>query len=255
MNTNWNIFSGDARMKFLKNILINEKIENLNVSSIEVLPIPVTRDGKYITDSKILLSDFFSNLQKNSLVFCGKKDFIPENIKINNKIYDYSDNEFFLLKNAELTAHGAIKILYENLPKPINKAKILITGFGRIGKILTQILVNLGAEIYVLGNKIQDFFWIDKTGAIALNSLENFEICPDFVINTVPKIIFNSKNIKNFDKNTIFLELASKPGIDKNLCKNFKYILALGIPGKFFPKYAAEIIKNSIINIIKNINI
>ena len=82
-------------------------------------------------------------MQKDSLVFCGKKDFIPNNIKINNKIYDYSDNELFLLQNAELTAHGAIKILYENLQKPINKAKILITGFGRIGKILTQILVNL----------------------------------------------------------------------------------------------------------------
>lgn len=247
----WNVFPGDSRMKFLNNIIINEKIQNLNITSVEILPIPVTRDGKYITDSKILLSDFFSSLQENSLVFCGKKDFIPNNIKINNKIYDYSDNESFLLKNAELTAHGAIKILYENLKKPINKTKILITGFGRIGKNLAKILINLENKVYILGNKDQDFFWIKKIGAIPVYFLENTNFCPDFVINTVPKIIFNKKNINNFDKNTIFLELASKPGIDKNLCKNFKYILALGIPGKFFPEYAAEIIKESIINIIK----
>ena len=248
----WNIFSGDSRMDFLKNILINKKVENLNISSIEVLPIPVTRDGEHITGSKILLSNFFSNLPKNSLVFCGRKDLIANNIKINNKIYDYSDNELFLLKNAELTAHGTIKILYENLKKPINRTKILITGFGRIGKNLTKMLTSLEAEVYVLGNKVEDFFWINKIGAIALSSLESFNICPDFVINTVPKMIFNEKNIKNFDKNTIFLEIASKPGIDQSLCTNFKHILALGIPGKFFPKYAAEIIKEAIINIINS---
>ena len=57
----WNVFPGDSRMKFLNNIIINEKIQNLNlnITSVEILPIPVTRDGKYITDSKILLSDFF----------------------------------------------------------------------------------------------------------------------------------------------------------------------------------------------------
>ena len=65
-------------------------------------------------------------------------------------------------------------------------------------------------------------------------------------------MIFNEKNTKNFDKNTVFLEVASKPGIDKSLCTNFKHILALGIPGKFFPQYAAEIIKESIINIINS---
>lgn len=248
----WNVWTGEPRMNFLQNMLINEKIINPNIPSIEVLPIPVTRDGEHITGSKILLKDFFSNLPKNSLVFCGRKDFIPNNVKINNKIYDYSDNELFLLKNAELTAHGAMKILYENLQKPVNKAKILITGFGRIGKNLTKMLTSLEAEVYVLGNKVEDFFWINKTGAIALSSLENFNICLDFVINTVPKMIFNEKNTKNFDKNTVFLEVASNPGIDKSLCTNFKHILALGIPGKFFPQYAAEIIKESIINIINS---
>ena len=72
----WNVWTGEPRMNSLQNMLINEKIINPNIPSIEVLPIPVTRDGKHITGSKILLKDFFSNLPKNSLVFCGRKDFI-----------------------------------------------------------------------------------------------------------------------------------------------------------------------------------
>ena len=74
----------------------------------------------------------------------------------------------------------------------------------------------------------------------------------DFIINTVPNLIFSEEKLKNvFCEN--FIELASVPGIDKQVCEklNINHISALGIPGKFYPMNAAKIIKESIINILK----
>ena len=83
-----------------------------------------------------------------------------------------------------------------------------------------------------------------------LKSLENLRF--DFIINTAPSMIFSEDIIKNIKFETSFIEVASKNGIDKNACKKFeiKYQLSLGIPGKYFPKESAEVIKESIFNLI-----
>lgn len=241
----WNVFPGDKRMVYLSQMLKN--IENDKL--VEILPIPVTRDKIYICDSNVKITDFFKKIDENSLIFCGKKFLLPENIIKKYKIYDYSDNETFLLKNAELTAYGTIKILNEKSDKPIKNLKILISGFGRIGKILSKLLVESKTNVHVLGHSEKDYFWINNFDATNFDYSDNKF---DFIINTVPKIIFNEENLKKINSKN-FIELASKPGVDKKICKklNINYISALGIPGKFYPLQAAKIIKESILKILK----
>lgn len=253
---NWNIFPADNRMVYLEKILKSENIDSKYISNVYILPIPVTRDKVHILSSDILLSDYFSRLENNSLVFCGKKSLIPKGIVSENQVFDYSDNELFLLKNANLTSHGVIKILYENSNIPFNELKLLILGFGRISKNLAKLLLGLESKVYVLGHSDKDLFWSDKFGISYVKNLDNFDENIDFIINTIPHEIISEKQLKNRSFALAkFIELASYPGIKPEICKNIgiKYISALGIPGKFYPKEAAEIIKESILNIIFNL--
>lgn len=249
INTKWNVIHGDKRTIYLEKLLKNE--ETL-FPEITVLPIPATRDKIYISDSDILIKDFFSNKLKDSLIFCGSKYSLPDEIIKNYKIYDYSENEMFLLKNAELTAYGTINILCKKSKKPFNDSKILISGFGRVGKNLAKLLLGLDSKVFVLGHKDEDSFWINKFGLSEIKDTNCLNHEFDFIINTVPNLIFSEEKLKNvFCEN--FIELASVPGIDKQVCEklNINHISALGIPGKFYPMNAAKIIKESIINILK----
>lgn len=248
INTKWNVIHGDKRTIYLEKLLKNE--ETL-FQEITVLPIPATRDKIYISDSNILIEELFKSKSKSSLIFCGNKYSLPSEIIKNYNIHDYSENEMFLLKNAELTAYGTINILCDKLKKPFNDSKILISGFGRVGKNLAKLLQGLDAKVFILGHKDEDSFWINKFGFSEIRDTKCLNHEFDFIINTVPNLIFSEKKLENaFCKN--FIELASVPGIDKKVCEklNINYILALGIPGKFYPMNAAKIIKESIINIL-----
>ena len=186
----------------------------------------------------------------------SQKKLLPKSILLNNKIFDYSENEIFLLKNAELTAYGAIKILCENSNTPFNKLKVLVSGFGRIAKNLLKLLLGLGSKVYILGHNKKHSFWANKFGAYYIENLNKLNHKIDFIINTVPSEIFTEQQLKNPNfSSSIFIELASYPGVKKELCDSLKikHILALGIPGKFYPEQASEIIKQSIFNIIDNL--
>ena len=247
----WNVFPGDERMKFLSRFFRN--YENDIFPNAEILPIPVTRDGIRISNSDVHLKDFLEKTPDNSLIFCGQKNLIPKDLVANKKVYDYSENETFLLKNAYLTSCGAIKIFLQNSEKPFNELKILISGFGRIGKNLTKLLLGLGTVVYVVGHDEKDSFWINQFGASEFDFSNRISF--DFIVNTVPDIVFDEKNLSKIECKSGFIELASKPGVNPKVCKHLEinHIHALGIPGKYYPESSAKIIKESIFNIINKI--
>jgi len=247
----WKVFPGDERMKFLSRFFQN--YENDIFPNGEILPIPVTRDGIRISNSDVHLIDFLEKIPDNSLIFCGQKNLIPKNLIDDKKIYDYSEDETFLLKNAYLTSCGAVKILLQNSKNPFNELKILISGFGRIGKNLTKLLTGLGTEVYVIGHSEKDSFWINQFGASEFNFSNRISF--DFIVNTVPDIVFDEKNLSKIECKSGFIELASKPGVNPKICEylGINHIHALGIPGKYYPESSAKIIKESILSIINKI--
>ena len=259
MSKTFKIINSDQRFVFLKEMLCNEGFEASFIENSDdlecdnlILPIPVTRGGIYFSGTKINISEFISKVNLNTNILCGKKSLLDNLIDKKFKLFDYSENELFLLENAKLTSYGILNIILNNNYKPLDELRILISGFGRIGKILSNLLFNLKSNVYVLGHNQKDEFWIDY------NNLNNFNLNEklnfDFIINTVPDMIFSEGVIKKAKKNTIFIDVASIAGIDKKACEkyNFKYILSLGIPGKYFPKESAKIIKKSILNILND---
>lgn len=239
----------------------------INFSDYIIFPTPVTRDNKTInapySSEKIPIDEKFLNSLKNKIVFGG---IIPDILKqfrekVKNKSYFVEDyyTENFKILNSIPTAEGAIKIALEEKHSTIYQSKCLVIGYGKIGKILSKMLKNMGACVTVSARKSSDRMWACTEGHKTINISEPQSIYDfDFIFNTVPCMLLNKDILKNLKKDVLIVDLASPPGgVDKEaaLKLNIKSIHALGIPGKYFPKSSAKIIKSEIYSIIKEKNL
>lgn len=89
--------------------------------------------------------------------------------------------------NAVPTAEGAIEIAMREYLGTINNSKCLITGYGRIGKVLAKMLQGLGAKVYVSARRKESLAWIKLNGYIPIdnnNLINSGEY--DLIFNTVP---------------------------------------------------------------------
>lgn len=230
-----------------------------------VLPVPISFD-------KINLNTPFSSLDikidknlketmKNKKIFCYDKNSLINICKDFKecKLYEFSRREDFLQKNAALTAEGAIDIAKKNYNGSLCGAKCLICGFGRIGKCLTHILKEIGADITVSARKLEDIMAIKTLNCKSILTSEIHKTTDyDLIFNTIPSLIFDETVLKKSAKGALLIDLASAPGgVDKIAAKKFeiKVIHALGIPGKMFPISSGEVIKNTIYNMISEGNL
>lgn len=143
----------------------------------------------------------------------------------------------------------------EETPKTIYGSKILITGFGRISKVMVLALRAMGAELYVAARKCKDIEWAKIYGCNAVDYNHLDAILPqiDIVFNTVPVVIFEEKWLKKLQTDCLIIDLASKPGgIDFKAASQLglKAIWALSLPGKVAPVTAGKIICDTILYIL-----
>jgi dipicolinate synthase subunit A len=230
--------------------------ETIAASKYLILPIPPTKDGKTLnapfSKNDIVLDDDFAKLLLKKRVFCSMPQKLIGTSSVWNRVetYDYSSVEEFAIKNASLTAQAALGIAINEYNSGIIGSKCLVCGFGRIGKALSLILKNIGANVTVSARKPEDLAWLE---ALNLNAVKSENIFDDFsydiVLNTVPFLIFSKKNLYKVPEDTLIIDLASAPGgtdFEFAKIKGIKAIHALSLPGKVFPKEAGEIIKNTI---------
>lgn len=240
----------------------NKELENvIQNSKYLILPVPVSRDTKQLnapfSKNPIQINKKFVSLLKNKVVFGG---IISPLLGYVNKpsefcIKDYYEREDFLIYNASLTAEGSIKTMVQNMNIPVSESKCLVAGYGRIGKILSKLLKNLGAKVTVSTRNLKNTSLAEVNGFEVINVKEiNENHYFDVIFNTVPAIIFDFENLKFFKSTKLIIDLASLPGgVDKNSADklNIKLINDLGIPGKYYPKSSGEILAKVICKIIK----
>ena len=116
-------------------------------------------------------------------------------------------------------------------------------------------LVALGARVTVSARKYSDLAWAGSQGCCTVELLQLAEAGSfDVIFNTIPFPIFNREILSGLDKNTLLIDLASRPGgVDFKAAAELqiKTIWALSLPGRVAPKSAGQIIKNTILNMIK----
>lgn len=164
------------------------------------------------------------------------------------------------IPNAVPTAEGAIEIAIAETPFTIHGSKSLVLGYGKIGKILSKDLYALGAQTYVEARKYADLAMIEGHGyePLPLDNLKDHIHEFDIIFNTIPSLILDDEILTKVKKDALIIDLASKPGgIDFDAAKSYglKVIWALSLPGKIAPVSSGAIIKDTIMNIIKELGV
>lgn len=238
----------------------------IDESDVIIGPIPCSNDDETINapfhSEKIYINDVFKTMNKNQLFMAGKiSEKITHLSKIFNVYYvDLLEREEMSILNAIPTAEGAIQVAMEEMPITLHDSKILILGFGRIGKVLAKMLDGIGANVFVEARKYSDLAWIKGYGykPVFLNELESYISEMDVVFNTIPHMILNMELLSCLSKDCLLIDLASKPGgidFEKAKMLGIKTIWALSLPGKVAPVTAASFIKETVYNILEELGV
>ncbi|HIZ56294.1 MAG TPA: dipicolinate synthase subunit DpsA [Firmicutes bacterium] len=227
-----------------------------------ILPVSACTDGGYLStplwDYRLRLAALLDGMERPSLVFGGILDSEAEKvISLRGLSYiNYLQREELAVLNAVPTAEGALQIMMEELPTTIYGQKCLMTGFGRISKVLTKYLTALGASLTIAARKYSDLAWARIYGAQAVRIPEMQRGIEEYtaVINTVPALIFSEEILSKLKKGCLVIDLASKPGgVDFETANRLglKAIWALSLPGKTAPITSGEIVYDTICNILQ----
>lgn len=215
-------------------------ISALTDADFAVAPIPLCRDGMTVnspySDDTVLLSDLLDAMGNGGRLYAGAiKGQIKEKLSEKDILcIDYGEFEDFALLNARCSAEAALAIGVQKHEKMLLDSSIGIFGYGRIGRQLTSLLIGMGvrptifarnkiarAAAYSVGARVVDFD----------HRADKFDI----LFNTVPcdlsEIAYTS-----LAKRGILIDLAGIYNESSNT------IIASGLPGRYCPESAGEII-------------
>lgn len=218
-----------------------------------ILPLPCTRDGLTIhapLSEQVLFLDSLREAFGQMPVFCGMKKQLPFT---SSQLYDYSEREEFAVENAVPTGEGAIECAMKAYEGTIHGSRCLVTGYGRIGRVLSQMLKGLGADVTVSARNLRDIAYIRACGMKAISS-DALTGQYDLIFNTVPAPLLTARVLAVIASHALVIDLASAPGgVDFEGAKRLsvRTIHALSLPGKVAPKTSGIIIKNAVYNIIR----
>lgn len=210
------------------------------------------------SEEKISIKELLSNIQGKVLIAGSVKKEIYDLVENKSNLIDIMEREELTILNVIATAEGAIEVAMSNTNRILHGSNVLILGFGRIGKILAKKMEGLSCKITCSARKNEDFAWIKAYGYNCINTnhlgenLSKFDI----IINTIPHLILDKERLNHVSKDSLLIDLASKPGgIDEEYAKQIgiKVVWALALPGKVAPVTSAEFIKDTIYNIIARV--
>ncbi len=267
------VIGGDARIDRLCTSMQRDGLEvrrytedmalktALGGADIVILGLPVSADGETVNAPQllrpILMKDLFRLMNNRQLLLGGK---IGEKARTMLEVYgipyvDYLTREEFEIANAIPTAEGAIQIAMEELPITLHGANAVVTGYGRIGRYLSGLLLGLGAKTTVFARKASDMALIKAAGLTAApyKLLPEAAAYADVIFNTVPAKIIGKSVLANMRGGLIIDLAGGGGGVDGETAGEIgvSVIRALGLPGKVAPVTAGEIIKETIYNIFR----
>ena len=153
------------------------------------------------------------------------------------RVWDLLKDPGYVAENAYITAHCAVRLAMDRLPIALRHCKVLIIGWGRIGKCLSALLKGLEADVTVAARKEADRAILHALGYHSTDT-ENLN-CAGYrvIFNTVPATVLPTGPV-----GCLKIDLASTPGIGGN-----DVIHARGLPGKDAPEASGELIARTVI--------
>ncbi len=226
-----------------------------------ILPLPVTRDGKYIysvVPLKETLDETAALFTEKHTVFGGmfSRTLRTRLEKSGAEIYDYFEREDVTLMNSVPTAQGILKTMLENIEFTVNSSKCAVFGYGRIAKVTANVLSAIGAEVTVCVRKKNDIVLAQVNGynGCLIDDFRNIASEFDVIINTVPACVIDRSILENVRADCLIIDVASAPyGTDFAAADELgiNALQCSSLPGKTAPKTAGRIIVQGILNTLK----
>ena len=224
--------------------------ENIDTDVI-VLPIPSIKNGVLnIENTPKNITKHISNVNAT---------IISYNYKLNKyNTIDLNEREDFAYLNAIPTAEGAIYKAIESSDVSLFFSNVLVTGFGRVSKILCDRLKGLGCTVTVVARKQSDIYCAQAQNYKTIQICELKEQIGNFdlIFQTVPALILTEEIMNNIKNSCIIIELSSDfVGTDLKCAeeKNIKVIKAPSLPEIIAPITAGNILTDTIVRIISEI--
>ena len=155
------------------------------------------------------------------------------------RVVDLLQDPFYLAENADITAHGAVKLALGLLPVTLKGLPCLVIGWGRIGKCLAQLLRQMGAVVTVAARKEADRAMLSALGYDAVD-VTAIPSRYRLIFNTAPASVRMSEQPEDCLK----IELASVPGLAGN-----NIIDGRALPNRCAPESSGQLIARRVLQL------
>ena len=159
-----------------------------------ILPLPVTQREEILhtplSEEEVTLSQVLDYMEAGQILCWG---LVSPAVRAAGeqrglRVFDYYAREECMVANAVPTAEGAVQVAMEELPFTLHSARVLILGFGRVGKLTAHRMGALGAKVTVSAQGYEDLAWAaaygHETGRLETLSCELGGF--DLIVNTIP---------------------------------------------------------------------
>lgn len=245
-----------------KEVVKEEDLTNLRRADCVILPLPVMQESPWLNAP---LSAFRHPLPALAPhLTCGQPLFggmvtpwLRRLCEENHlTIEDYFRREELAVANAVPTAEGAVSIALQELAITLHGARVLVLGYGRVGKLTAHRFASLGAQVTVAARRVEALAWAEAYGhqTLALQGLSGYLCGFDVVVNTIPSQILTRELLEDLKPDCLVIDLASKPGgVDLFAATelDIRVVWALSLPGKVAPISAAAALKHTIYNMLR----
>ncbi len=236
-------------------------IERLRLCHVLVLPAPAT-DGQGrvrtpLWEGELTVGELVEAARPGALLLAGLpgEDLTGAAQQAGLVVDDYFSREELTVSNALITAEGALLLALSRREETLWGSRVLLTGMGRIAKVLLRQLVALGARVTVAARRPEDRQWARIGGAEAVDFAQLPDLVGDFdlVLNTVPHKVVDAGLLGALRPGCLVIDLTSRPGgVDMEAAEalGVEVEWALGLPGKTAPRSAAGAVQQTLLALL-----
>ncbi len=235
-----------------------EALRILEDSVYLVLPTPVTKIERNQDLSKLLKEELTKDKNGKWTAFGGV--FSPEwKQRFEDAGVDYWDlmaDASVVHRNAYITAEATVAEILKYSDYSIRGQKIIVCGYGKCGREISNLLAAIGAKVTVLARSVEARRLARTEGHEAVD----FSYGPDeaygarTIVNTVPAQVIREPIIREMHPDAVIIDIASRPGgTDLMAAENYgiKVVAALGLPGIYTTKSSARVLADAVMTHIK----